>query len=65
MLSKVIAFCTLAAVASAAPHRYDHVVIVIEENTDYAQVLGDRVNAPFINELADGGVNFTAAFSNH
>ena len=59
MLFKIIAFFTFAAVAPAAPHRYDHVVIVIEENTDYSQVLGDRVNAPFINELADGGVNFT------
>ncbi len=55
----VFALLALAAVAHAAPHRYDHVVIVIEENTDYAQVLGDRENAPFINELADGGVNFT------
>ena len=49
--------------AFAAPYRYDHVVIVIEENTDYAQVLGDRVNAPFINELADGGVNFTEFYA--
>ena len=56
--------CALAACASAAPpHRYDHVVIVIEENTDYAQVLGDRVAAPFINELADGGVNFTGFYA--
>ena len=47
----------------AAPYRYDHVVIVIEENTDYAQVLGNRVDAPFINELADGGVNFTEFYA--
>ena len=59
MLAKIIAFFSIAAIAHAAPHRYDHIVIVIEENTDYGQVLGDRVNAPFINELADGGVNFT------
>ena len=38
-------------------------VVVIEENTDYGQVIGDRVNAPFINELADGGVNFTEFYS--
>ncbi len=58
-----LAFLTLATVLDAAPHRYDHVVIVIEENTDYAQVLGNRVDAPFINELADGGVNFTEFYA--
>ena len=63
MRSFVFAFLTLATVAHAAPHRYDHVVIVIEENTDYAQVLGNRVDAPFINELADGGVNFTEFYA--
>ncbi len=52
-----------AMLSAAPPHRYDHVVIVIEENTDYAQVLGNRVNAPFINELADGGVNFTEFYA--
>jgi len=55
----LFALPAFSATVAAAPHRYDHVVIVIEENTDYAQVLGDGVNAPFINELADGGVNFT------
>ena len=59
MRSFIVAALTFAAAAHAAPYRYDHVVIVIEENTDYAQVLGNRVDAPFINELADGGVNFT------
>ena len=62
-LTTLAALLALAASAAAAPHRYDHVVIVIEENTDYAQVLGSRVNAPFINELADGGVNFTEFYA--
>ena len=53
----------LGSRAFGAPYRYDHVVIVIEENTDYAQVLGNRVDAPFINELADGGVNFTEFYA--
>ena len=57
------AFLLLVAFAGAMPHVYDHVVIVIEENSDYAQVLGDRVAAPFINELADGGVNFTEFYA--
>lgn len=62
----ILTAATLLAFSSeggAAPYRYDHVVIVIEENTDYAQVLGDRVNAPYINELADGGVNFTEFYA--
>jgi hypothetical protein len=59
----VLGLLTAGAIASAAPHRYDHVVIVIEENSDYAQVLGDRDAAPFINELADGGVNFTEFYA--
>jgi hypothetical protein len=46
----------LFAVLNAAPHRYDHVVIVVEENRTEAQIIGDRVNAPYINTLADGGV---------
>lgn len=29
------------------------VVVVIEDNTSYSEVLGNRVDAPFINELAD------------
>ena len=57
------ALLALPSVSIAAPYRYDHIVIVIEENTDYAQVLGDRVNAPYINELADGGVNFTEFYA--
>ena len=54
------------ALRAVPPHRYDHVVIVIEENTSYNEVLGNRVDAPFINELADGGVNFTEFYAiNH
>lgn len=49
--------------ALAAPHRYDHVVIVMEENRTAGQIIGDRVNAPYINTLADGGVRFGAMFA--
>lgn len=41
---------------NAAPPRYDHIVIVVEENRTLTQIIGDRVNAPYINSLADGGV---------
>jgi acid phosphatase len=40
---------------------YDHVVIVVEENKDYAQIV-NRPDAPFINELRETGANFTRMF---
>ena len=47
----------LTTVAAAAPHRYDHVVIVVEENRTAGQIIGDTTNAPYINSLAAGGVS--------
>jgi acid phosphatase len=49
---------TLAAPAPAAPPRPSKVVIVIEENHAFSQVIGSP-NAPYINELAAAGMNFT------
>ena len=46
-----------AGMVSAAPHRYDHVVIVVEENRTAGQIIGDLTNAPYINSLATGGVS--------
>jgi acid phosphatase len=40
---------------------YDHVVIVVEENKDYDQVVGSP-DAPFINRLRGEGANFTQMF---
>src|SRR4026209_1763246 len=57
------ATAALSPTILAAPHRYDHIVIVIEENKNYGQVIGDRVAAPFINELADGGLNFSEFYA--
>jgi hypothetical protein len=42
-------------------HRYDHVVIVIMENTGYSSILGNTLEAPYINSLADGGISFSNA----
>jgi acid phosphatase len=42
---------------SDIPH-YDHVVVVIEENHAYNEIIGS-VNAPYINDLAKGGTLFT------
>jgi acid phosphatase len=40
---------------------YDHVVIVVEENKDYDQVVGSP-DAPFINKLRAEGASFTRMF---
>src|SRR4026208_1946638 len=52
-----------AFTAFAAPPRYDHVVIVIEENRTPGQIIGDLVNAPFITSLATGGVSLASMFA--
>jgi phosphoesterase family protein len=40
----------------------DHVVIVIEENHAYSQIIGSS-SAPYINSLAQQGANFTQSFA--
>lgn len=35
--------------------RFDHVFVIMMENTDYGQVIGDTRNAPFMNSLAARG----------
>ncbi len=37
--------------------RFDHVILVIEENHAYGELIGSA-NAPYINELAKGGALF-------
>jgi hypothetical protein len=60
-IAPLVALCTLS---SSSPQgfngipRYDHVIIVIEENHAYKELIGSA-NAPYINELAKGGVLFT------
>jgi acid phosphatase len=41
--------------------RPDHIVIVIEENKAYSQIIGNR-KAPYINELSKRGALFTQSF---
>lgn len=51
-----------SAVAQAQPlPRPDHIVIVIEENKPFAQIIGNRA-APYINELARRGTLFTQSY---
>ncbi len=40
---------------------YDHIVVVIEENKDYDQIIGSKA-APYINELAAEGASLTRMF---
>ena len=40
---------------------YDHVVIVMEENKDYKQIIGSPA-APYINSLRKDGANLTHMF---
>jgi len=42
---------------------YDHVVIVVEENKDYAEIIGQLEAAPYINNVLKAeGANFTQAY---
>ncbi len=49
---------TSSPVSSSLP-RFDHVVVVIEENKDYAELIGPNTGAPYINQLAGQGMLFT------
>jgi len=57
-----IALCALlwllAHPTSAAPPVPDHIVIVIEENKSFQQIIGNP-SAPYINALAEGGASLT------
>jgi Phosphodiester glycosidase/Phosphoesterase family len=41
---------------------YDHVVIVVEENKDYDEIIGQPA-APYINKLGQEGANFTRFYA--
>lgn len=53
-LSTPVAAAALQAPASKVP-AFDHVFVVMMENTNYDQVIGDTTDAPFINSLAAQG----------
>jgi phosphatidylinositol-3-phosphatase len=56
-------FVLLSLHAIAAPPRYDHIIIVVEENRTPTQIIGDLVNAPYINSLANAGVKIGSMFA--
>ena len=51
-----------SCVTQAAVPAFDHVVIVIMENHAYNEIIGSP-NAPYINNLATTGVNFTQSYA--
>src|SRR4051812_5245745 len=57
-ISKIALVLSWASAALAAPPTPDHVVIVIEENHSFDQVIGSG-SAPYINSLANSGMLFT------
>ena len=59
----IAALVCFPVICSAAPPHYDHVVIVVEENRAAEQIIGDRVNCPYINTLADGGISFNHMYA--
>jgi len=50
-----------APVQAQSIPRPDHIVIVVEENKSYAQIIGNPA-APYINELSHRGVLFTQSY---
>jgi phosphatidylinositol-3-phosphatase len=40
-----------------------HVVVIVEENKDYSQIIGDTQDAPYLNELAKRGALFTRSYA--
>jgi len=59
------AFAVVAADAPTSSSnlpRYDHIVIVVEENKDYDEIIGNLA-APYLNKLAMEGATFTHMFA--
>ena len=54
-------FCAVAQVQAADLPRPDHIVIVIEENKSYSQIIGNP-DTPYINALAQRGALFTNSY---
>ncbi len=60
-ISSSFVAAALAVTTSAARAPFNHVVIVIEENHGFTQVIGDPA-APYINSLASSGALFTSFY---
>ncbi|MCF2525619.1 putative Ig domain-containing protein [Yinghuangia soli] len=54
----IVALTAGSAGAATLPN-YDHVVIVVHENTNYEDIAGNTREVPYINTLIAGGASFT------
>lgn len=61
-LAALLAAGSAAAYAAPAVPRFDHIVVVVEENHAYSEILGS-VDAPYINALARRGALLTASYA--
>ena len=52
---------TTKLTASSIP-KYSHVVVVMEENHSYSDIIGDTSDAPYMNSLATSGALLTSSF---
>lgn len=52
-----------AAWATGTVHRFDHVVIVVMENKNYADIIGRPDEAPYLNGLAAAGAVFSNSYA--
>ena len=48
--------------ASSIP-QYSHVVVVMEENHSYSDIIGNTSSAPYFNQLADSGALLTSSYA--
>lgn len=51
-----------AAIPAAHVPGYDHVFVVMLENQDYAGIIGNKTDAPYLNSLRPKGANLTQAY---
>lgn len=61
LMTGLLMLGVLSEVQAAALPRPDHIVVVIEENKSFSQIIGNP-EAPYINSLAQRGALFTASY---
>src|SRR5260370_25912981 len=61
LLLGIGACATTAPFCLAGVPRYDHILIVVEENKDFEQIIGNPA-APYLNRLAAEGALLTRMF---
>ena len=52
-----------AKLAASSIPQYAHVVVVMEENHSYSDIIGDASDAPYMNQLADDGALMTSSYA--